>query len=452
MRIKLKFFVLGFLIATVLSFSLTSFADSMTIIKVFRNSVKIYLNNIQMTSDNFSFEGHTYVKLREVCEKLNKDISYDERTKTVFINNPSLVGDSIPDYDYDYVPIPIPIQIPVPKVIANDPIESGMYKVGGDLPAGEYLLLGSAMSYYQITKDSSGTLKSIISNDTFNNTRYITLENGQYLEFSEAKMFPIEKAPIISPVDGKYQEGMYKVGRDIEAGEYIAMPVGKTTSYIEVSKNSNGTLNSIITNDIFRTKKYITIKNGQYIKFTGCYIQYNNFSNMPTLVSEPEPESESEPEPSPTPSPNISKLYVDKTKVCSSGNHQDRIATRAFDGIYAQDRFQYFHDSWQAANYTKPQWISCEFEKSTIVTKYAICSSSYYDSTPTKWLFQGRNNNGDWITIDTINKQSKWIASQKCTFDINNITAYKYYRIYVTDVQGTYDYPVIIGEIEMYGY
>jgi len=517
MRIKLKFFVLGFLIATVLSFSLTSFADSMTIIKVFRNSVKIYLNNVQMTGDSFSFEGHTYVKLREVCEKLNKDISYDERTKTVFINNYSLVGDSIPDNDN--VPIPIPVQIPVPKVITNDnPIKSGMYKVGSDIKAGEYILFGSAMSYYQITKDSSGTLESIISNDNFNSTRYITLKDGQYVEFRGAKMLTIEKAPIINPIDGKYSEGMYKVGRDIKAGEYKAVPDGGG-SYIEVSKNSNGTLNSIITNDIFEAEKYITIKNGQYIKLIGCYIQQNNINTTTIQINDPfintpieeknnttTPDTESadkkeiivyitnsgtkyhingcqylnkskipinlndakaqdytpcskcQPQipaqipaqiPVPIPVPKVSNLYIDKTNVTSSGDYRDRTADRAFDGIYNQ---HYFYDSWQASSFLKPQWISCEFEIPVVVTKYAICSSSYHDSTPNKWLFQGRNNNGDWITLDTINKQSKWIASQKCTFDINNITAYKYYRIYVTDVQGTYDYPVIIGEIEMYGY
>ena len=454
MRIKLKFFVLGFLIATVLSFSLTSFADSMTIIKVFRNSVKIYLNNVQMTGDSFSFEGHTYVKLREVCEKLNKDISYDERTKTVFINNYSLVGDSIPDNDNDNDNVPIPI--PVPKVITNDnPIKSGMYKVGGDINAGEYILFGNAISYYQITKDSSGTLESIISNDNFNSTRYITLKNGQYVEFKGAKMLTIEKAPIINPIDGKYSEGMYKVGRDIKAGEYKAVSDGGG-SYIEVSKNSNGTLNSIITNDIFEAEKYITIKNGQYIKLIGCYIQQNNINATTIQINDPfvntpiEEKNDTTTTPqSPIPAKKVSNLYIDKTNVTSSGDYKDRTADRAFNGIYNQ---HYFYDSWQASSFLKPQWISCEFEIPVVVTKYAICSSSYYDSTPDKWLFQGRNNNGDWITLDTINKQSKWIASQKCTFDINNTIAYKYYRIYVTDVQGTYDYPVIIGEIEMYGY
>lgn len=157
----------------------------------------------------------------------------------------------------------------------DDSIKAGMYKVGKDISAEEYILFGDAMAYYQVSKDSTGSLDSIISNDTFNNNRYITLTEGQYIEFRNAKMLPVDKAPILKAVDGKYPEGMYKVGRDIQPGEYKVVPDGNGNSYIEVSKASTGTLDSIITNDVFEAEKYITIKSGQYIKLVGCYLVNN---------------------------------------------------------------------------------------------------------------------------------------------------------------------------------
>ena len=57
----------------------------------------------------------------------------------------------------------------------------GMYKVGADIPAGEYILDPSAMAYYQVATDSTGTLESIVSNDNFSGTRYITVSDGQSL-------------------------------------------------------------------------------------------------------------------------------------------------------------------------------------------------------------------------------------------------------------------------------
>lgn len=156
----------------------------------------------------------------------------------------------------------------------DDMIKAGMYKVGPDIPAGEYLIFANnnTLSYYQVTKDSSGTLESIISNDNFSGTRYITVSDGQYIETREATMYPIDKAPTLSAEDNKYPEGMYKVGRDIAAGEYKAVPSGAAGSYVEVAKDSKGLIESIVSNDNFTTEKYVTIADGQYIKLVGCYL------------------------------------------------------------------------------------------------------------------------------------------------------------------------------------
>jgi hypothetical protein len=65
-----------------------------------------------------------------------------------------------------------------------------------------------------------------------------------------------------------YKSGHYKVGTDIPAGEYVGLSKGD--AYIEVAKDSKGTLDSIIANDIFTNRTIITVSNGHYIKTQGA--------------------------------------------------------------------------------------------------------------------------------------------------------------------------------------
>lgn len=164
--------------------------------------------------------------------------------------------------------VPTPTPAPIEKNIWT---KAGMYKVGKDLPAGEYLILSDFLmpAYFQLSKDSSGTLDSIITNDNFEGSRYLSMQDGQYFDITGGKFVSIDKAPIQEPKDGTYSSGMYKVGRDIKPGEYKVVPDSGAFAYYEVSKDSSGSLNSIITNDNFDTEKYITIKEGQYIKIVG---------------------------------------------------------------------------------------------------------------------------------------------------------------------------------------
>jgi hypothetical protein len=158
------------------------------------------------------------------------------------------------------------------KTVKDKYIKAGMYKVGPDVPAGEYLLYSDGGSaYFQVSKDSSGSLESIISNDNFQGTRYVTVKDGQYIELRSSKMLPVSEAPVQEPQSGQYKDGMYKVGRDIKAGEYKVKSSG-SSAYYEVASNSGGGIQSIVSNDNFEGEKYITVKDGQYLKLNGCSI------------------------------------------------------------------------------------------------------------------------------------------------------------------------------------
>lgn len=70
--------------------------------------------------------------------------------------------------------------------------------------------------------------------------------------------------------DTTKQAGMFKVGKDIQPGEYKVTSEGM--GYIQVSSDSTHGLHSIVTNDNFEGDKYITVADGQYLKLTRAKI------------------------------------------------------------------------------------------------------------------------------------------------------------------------------------
>lgn len=157
---------------------------------------------------------------------------------------------------------------------------AGMYKVGDDIPAGEYLIEANTSTlpaYIEVSSDSSGTIDSIITNDNFYNRICITVSDGQYLQFSDGIATPATEAKPYQASNRLYPAGMYLVGKDIEAGEYkISVEDGSITGfgYYEVSSNSLGILDSIITNNNIQNDTYQTLADGQYITLSGTYIQH----------------------------------------------------------------------------------------------------------------------------------------------------------------------------------
>ena len=70
----------------------------------------------------------------------------------------------------------------------NGVLPVGRYRVGQHIPAGEYKLRAEASErgYYCLTSDPNGD--DIISNDNFNGERYVTIQDGQYLELSRCEL------------------------------------------------------------------------------------------------------------------------------------------------------------------------------------------------------------------------------------------------------------------------
>ena len=150
--------------------------------------------------------------------------------------------------------------------------KASTYKVGVDIPAGEYVVFQDGfMGYWEIAKDSEGTLDSILANENIAYNSIVTLQDGLYFKMTGCYAVPLVENPSVDTSGS----GMFKVGTHINAGEY-KVEVDENSSlgygYVEVSANSSNTLDAIISNDNFEGSKYITVSDGQYLKLYGCHI------------------------------------------------------------------------------------------------------------------------------------------------------------------------------------
>lgn len=70
---------------------------------------------------------------------------------------------------------------------------TGMYKVGYDLPPGEYIIypFGENCSI-EVYKDSSSKRKSLFHEWSLRGQTYLTLLDGQYVEIQNCKIAPIK--------------------------------------------------------------------------------------------------------------------------------------------------------------------------------------------------------------------------------------------------------------------
>jgi len=142
----------------------------------------------------------------------------------------------------------------------------GTYKVGTDIPAGIYLLLAeSNTAYFKISPASDPN--DIQANDIFPTFSYVTVKNGEYLTLVSCHAVDgneyTPKAASKFPIG----DGMYNVGRDIAAGEYL-LTATSANAYYKISPDARH--DEIYANDIFSSNTYIRVSKGQFLTLTDC--------------------------------------------------------------------------------------------------------------------------------------------------------------------------------------
>lgn len=140
--------------------------------------------------------------------------------------------------------------------------DAGMYKVGADIPAGEYIVFASGgTGYFCVSSDSNQN--DILFNDNFDYNSIITIRDGEYLDLTRCYAIPAEENPdvAVSAV------GMFKVGTHIPAGEYKLESSGGTGYYCIYPDSRQ---DDIIANDNFDGQNYVTVSDGQYLVLVRC--------------------------------------------------------------------------------------------------------------------------------------------------------------------------------------
>lgn len=145
-------------------------------------------------------------------------------------------------------------------------IPEGMYKIGTDIPEGEYFVW--ATSYFcsvQVSSDSSGSVASNITTEMCDTFMFISVRSGQYLDVSGGSFVPANIAPVPEMQEnGTYKPGMYRVGIDIPAGEY-KVAATDDFCYIQVLKDSFGLISSHVNTEYVDGQAYVTVIEGQYL-------------------------------------------------------------------------------------------------------------------------------------------------------------------------------------------
>lgn len=169
---------------------------------------------------------------------------------------------------YTTLPGQAPVRHFVITVVKTYP--AGMYKVGTDIPSGEYVLIptGSNMAYFEVTNSNDGKTESIVSNDNFNGREIVTISDGQYINVSHATIYKIDEAPAINKSAKEFLPGMYRIGIDIPAGEYTVAPTDSIDGYYEIDSDSSHSFNAILGNGTVNHKQYLNLESGQYIKLS----------------------------------------------------------------------------------------------------------------------------------------------------------------------------------------
>jgi len=94
---------------------------------------------------------------------------------------------------------------------------------------------------------------------------------------------------------------------------------------------------------------------------------------------------------------------------------------------------------WFSFNGGPASWIQYDLGPTFAqkITSYAVTSANDVPARdPRNWKFQASNDGTNWTTLDTQSNQAFTYRLQTLTYSINNINAYRYYRLNITGNNG----------------
>ena len=173
----------------------------------------------------------------------------------------------------------------------NGRYELGSYRVGVDIPAGEHVI-GNAKSVNIIVFsttdyfDEDGEALPLIGDYP----AYVSLQKGQRVMFLEDTTVDI-KTPAANS-DGSFNNGMYKVGKDIKPGKYTLVPTDSENGYMVYYDLRYVELSIADSGENIKGTKVIELANGRYIEINGFklvpYVEPGTTAAPETTTDAPE--------------------------------------------------------------------------------------------------------------------------------------------------------------------
>ena len=182
------------------------------------------------------------------------------------------------------------------------PYPAGTYKVGSDIPAGQYAVTAdywtnrkAGLGYIELrNREKEGD--DIVSNEaSVCNRRLVTVKDGQYLQLKNATMIPAsDMGRLVNMGSGQYKVGKISDGCDIEPGTYrVSAQHDNKMVFWEVKNGDdslidiadNGEVESPSSSSIVPAYKDITLKEGQYLCIDGMDTFYGHDEGKLTKIS-----------------------------------------------------------------------------------------------------------------------------------------------------------------------
>ncbi|MBS1983112.1 MAG: hypothetical protein JST16_02975 [Bdellovibrionales bacterium] len=109
------------------------------------------------------------------------------------------------------------------------------------------------------------------------------------------------------------------------------------------------------------------------------------------------------------------------------------------------------NDAWCTASGVTASTLGYQFPSAKVISSYSVQYRNYSDplEAPKDWTFQGSSNGSSWTTLDTRSSETGWSQNQKRSYTVSSPASYAYYRLNITNNNGTASAIICVGEVEL---
>ena len=122
-----------------------------------------------------------------------------------------------------------------------------------------------------------------------------------------------------------------------------------------------------------------------------------------------------------------------------------RSSSQSNDSYSARHILEESNVVWHSASYpTYPQWVEFVYKSPVIIIQLTmLCQPGGSRRAPLEFYFQGEDTGGQWVNLLAVSNASFSQGNELKSWIVENSTAFKRYRIYITKNAGAPDFVTI---------